>query len=83
MSDEPRSGKSAKVWRYIAAPVKATGVRGNACWLSAANEDGFRTLATQKDAGAFQTVADAHAAIAKLPRAFEDVGLIFSVESAE
>jgi hypothetical protein len=33
-------------------------------------------------ADVFQTVADAHAAIAKLPRAFEDAGLIFSVRDA-
>jgi hypothetical protein len=63
--------------------VKATGVRGNVCWLSAANASGFRTLATREDADVFQTVNDAHTAIAKLPPAFEDIGLIFSVESTD
>ena len=63
--------------------VKATGIRGKFCWLSAANEDGFRRLVTRKDADVFQTVTDAHAAIAKLPRAFEQIGLIFAVKSAE
>jgi hypothetical protein len=59
--------------------VKATGIRGKFCWLSAANEDGFRRLVTRKDADVFQTVTDAHAAIDTSPRAFEDSGLIFSV----
>jgi hypothetical protein len=63
--------------------VKATGIRGNVCWLSAAIKDGFRTLATREDASFFQTVVDARTAIAKLPSAFEDIGLSFSVESAE
>jgi hypothetical protein len=62
--------------------VKATGIRGNVCWLSAANQDGFRTLATREDADIFPTVTDAHTAIPKLPRPFEDIGLILSVESA-
>jgi len=63
--------------------VKATGITGNVCWLSAANEGGFRTLATREWADVFQTVVDAHTAIAKLPRAYEDIGLIFSVQSAD
>jgi hypothetical protein len=67
----------------MAFVVKATGRTGTVCWLSAGNEDGFRTLATRVDAGVFQTVVDARTAIAKLPRAFVDIGLIFSVESAD
>ena len=67
----------------MAFVVKATGIRGNVCWLSAANEAGFRTLATREDAGVFPTVTEAHTAIAQLPRAFRDIGLIFSVESAD
>jgi hypothetical protein len=67
----------------MAFVVKATGIRGNVCWLSAANAEGFRTLATREDADLFPTVTDAHVAIAKLPRAFEDIGLIFSVELTE
>jgi hypothetical protein len=63
--------------------VKATGIRGNVCWLSAASTEGFRSLATRKHPAVFQTVVDARTAIAKLPWAFEDVGLIFSVESAD
>jgi len=57
----------------------ATGRTGTVCWLSAANEKGFRTLATREWADVFPTVRDAYDAIAKLPRAFEDVGLFFSV----
>jgi hypothetical protein len=63
--------------------VKATGRTGTVCWLSAANEAGFRTLATREGADVFQGARAAHIAIAKLPRAFEDCGLIFSVEAAE
>jgi hypothetical protein len=59
--------------------VMATGRTGQVSWLSAASADGFRTLTTRELADAFQTVKDAHTAIAKLPRAFEDAGLIFSV----
>jgi hypothetical protein len=63
--------------------VKAVGHTGTVCWLSEANETGFRTLATREMADVFQTVADAHAAMAKMPRAFEDVGLIFYVERVD
>jgi hypothetical protein len=63
--------------------VKAMGKTGAICYLSDANEAGFRTLATREMAGVFQTAEDAHAAIAKLPRAFEDAGLIFYVERAD
>ena len=59
---------------------QGTGRTGTVCWLSVANKDGFRTLATRGDAGVFQTVVAVRTAIAKLPRAFVDIGLIFSVE---
>jgi len=59
--------------------VRATGRTGTISWLSAANSEGIRTLTTREHADVFQTVADAHAAIAKLPQAFEDAGMIFSV----
>jgi hypothetical protein len=67
----------------MAFVVKATGRTGTVCWLSAANKKGFRTLATREDAGVFPTVVDARTAIVTLPRALEDAGLIFSVESAD
>jgi hypothetical protein len=67
----------------MAFVVKATGRTGAVCWLSAANEAGFRSLATREWADVFQAARDAHIAIAKLPRAFEDCGLIFSVKSAD
>jgi hypothetical protein len=54
--------------------VKATGRAGFVCWLSAANEAGFRPLAPRTMADVFLTVQDAHDAIALLPRAFEHVG---------
>ncbi|HEV3301418.1 MAG TPA: hypothetical protein VG055_17330 [Planctomycetaceae bacterium] len=59
--------------------VRATGRTGTISWLSAANDDGFRSLVTREMADVFQTVSDAHTAIAKLPRAFEHAGVIFSV----
>jgi hypothetical protein len=66
----------------MAFVVKATGRTGNVCWLSAANKDGFRTLATREDADVFPASREAHIAIAKLPRAFEEV-VTFSVKSAD
>ena len=60
--------------------VKMTSRTGGVGWLSAANEKGFRTLAPRKMAGVFPTFTDARTAIAVLPPAFADVGLIFSVE---
>jgi hypothetical protein len=62
--------------------VKAMGRTGTV-WLSEANELGFRTLAPGEMAGIFETVTDARTAIAVLPRAFEDVGLIFYVERVD
>jgi len=59
--------------------VMATGRTGTISWLSAANDDGVRSLVTREMADVIRTVSDAHAAIAKLPRAFEDAGLFFSV----
>ena len=67
----------------MAFVVKATGRTGTVCWLSPADKAGFRTLATRELADVFQAARDVHIAIAKLPRAFEDCGLIFSVKSAD
>jgi hypothetical protein len=63
--------------------VKASGRAGYVCWLGSANEAGLRTFAPRDTASVFQTAADASAAIANLPRAFKEVGLLYSVESAE
>jgi hypothetical protein len=63
--------------------VKATSTAGNTTWLSPPNFDGFRSLASRDTAEVFQDIADAHVAIAKMPRAFNDAGIIFSVEPAE
>jgi hypothetical protein len=63
--------------------VKATGPGGGSTWLSGPRLDGFRTLAVRENADVFETVTDAHTAIAKMPRALEDAGPIFSVESAD
>jgi hypothetical protein len=60
--------------------VKATGTTGTICWLSPAGEAGLRALATREWADVFPTVADARVAIAKLPGAFVDTGLAFTVE---
>jgi len=62
--------------------VMATGRTGAISWLSAANGDGFRTLTTREMGDVFQMAADAYAAIAKLPRAFEDGELFFSVRDS-
>jgi hypothetical protein len=40
-------------------------------------------MATREHVDVFETVEDAHVAIAKMPRAFPDAGLIYSVESAD
>jgi hypothetical protein len=63
--------------------IKATGRAGYVCWLGATNESGFRAFAPRETAGVFQTATDAQAAIANLPLAFREVGLTFSVESAD
>ena len=60
--------------------IKASGRAGYVCWLGAANEAGLRAFASRETASVFQTGADASAAIANLPRAFKEVGLIYSVE---
>jgi len=65
----------------MAFVVKATGRTGTVCWLSAANDKGFRTLATRAWADVFETYEDAHTAIGILPQAFADV-VTFSIESA-
>lgn len=59
--------------------VMATGRTRTVSWLSVANGGGIRTLTTREDADVFRTVAEAHAAIAQLPRGLENAGLVFSV----
>jgi hypothetical protein len=59
--------------------VMVTSRMGTIWWLSAASEAGFRTLETRERADVFPTVKDAHDAIDKLPQAFGEAGLIFSV----
>jgi hypothetical protein len=63
--------------------VNLAGQNGFSCWLSAPNSEGFRTVSLREDAEIFQTVAEAHAAISRMPRAFSDASLVFSVEVAE
>lgn len=59
--------------------VRATGLAGTISWLSAANENGIRTLVTREMADVFQTVREALAAIDALPSTFGEVGLNFDV----
>jgi len=59
--------------------IMATSRTATISWLSTPSAGGFRTLTTREHAEVFQTVTDAHTAIAELPRAFEDSGLTFSV----
>lgn len=63
--------------------VKLSGRNNFACWLSDPDAKGVRSLVLREDAGIFKTIADAHAAIARMPRAFSEASLIFSVEAAE
>jgi hypothetical protein len=69
--------------RGMAFVVKITSRTGGVCWLSAANENGFRTLATRESADLFQKYEDANIAIRKLPRTFKGIGRAFSVEPAD
>jgi hypothetical protein len=59
--------------------VMATSRTGTTSWLSAPSAGSFRTLTTREHADVFQTVTDAHTAIAELPQAFGVSGLTFSV----
>jgi hypothetical protein len=63
--------------------VKLTSRTGAVCWLSAANENGIRTLGTRASADVFQKYEDGNIAIRKLPPAFKAIGRTFSVESAD
>jgi len=63
--------------------VKLTSRTGGVCWLSAANESGFRTVTTRESADVFQTYEEANIAIRKLPQALKGIGRTFSVESAD
>jgi hypothetical protein len=63
--------------------VKALGRTGTVCWLSEADETGSRSLATRSMAGVFNTIQDAQTAIVKLPRAYQDAGLVFYIERAD
>jgi hypothetical protein len=63
--------------------VKITTRTGAVCWLSAANEDGLRTLGSRENADVFRTYEDANGAIRKLPQAFKGIGRTFSLESAD
>jgi hypothetical protein len=63
--------------------IKASGRAGYVCWLGAPSEAGIRAFTPRQTASVFQTAADADAVIANLPRAFKEVGLIYSVESVD
>jgi hypothetical protein len=63
--------------------VKLTSRTGGVFWLSAANAEGTRTLATRENADVFRSYEDANIAIRKLPQAFKGIGRAFSVESVD
>ncbi len=63
--------------------IKATGRAGYVCWLGDANGAGLRAFAPRDKASVFETGADARAAIDNLPRAFKEVGLVYSIEVVE
>jgi hypothetical protein len=63
--------------------VKISSRTGAVCWLSAANENGIRTLGARESADVFHKYEDGNIAIRKLPQALKAVGRTFSVESAD
>ena len=63
--------------------VKATSRRGRALWISRPGIDGLRALVPRERAEVFETEADAHVAIGKMPRVFDGMGYIFAVEVAD
>ncbi len=91
--------KAARGWRHpqihqpilairrekaeIAFIVKAVDRTGTVGWLSEADDTGFRSLAARSMAGVFQTLHDAQTAIVKLPRAYQDAGLVFYIERTD
>ena len=63
--------------------VKATIRDGNVCWLAPSKAFGLRALGPRERAEVFQTVRDAHAAIAAMLRVRNRADANFSVESAD
>jgi len=62
--------------------IKASGRTEYPTWLSTPGLDGDRTLVRRESAEVFSDYAEASAVIAKLPRTFEDSGVVFSIEPA-
>jgi hypothetical protein len=63
--------------------IKTTIRNGSVCWLTPVKADGIRTPGSREKAEVFKTRKDAQNAIAKMSRAFDHAGIIFSVESAD
>jgi hypothetical protein len=61
--------------------IKTTIRNGSVCWLTPVKADGIRTPGPREKAEAFKTRKDAQNAIAKMSRAFDHAGILFSVES--
>jgi len=66
--------------RFVIKAVSATGL---VLWICPARFAEYRGFGPRKEAETFCTQADAHAAIGKLPQAFELANFAFTVEAAE
>jgi hypothetical protein len=63
--------------------VKATGPGLSAVWLSPKSDIGSHTLGPRKAAVIFPTDAQARAAVVEATESLSQLGLVFSVESAD
>ena len=63
--------------------VKATSRRGRSLWISTPGIDELRALVPRDRANVFETEKDAHIAISKMPRVFDGISYIFSVEGVD
>jgi hypothetical protein len=68
----------SKARQYV---VIAIGPSGSS-WLSVPNDEGERSLVSREQACLFPNPTAAHAAVSKLPRAFPDADIRFTVQSA-
>jgi hypothetical protein len=63
--------------------VKITNRTSHDFWLSPADTDGARSIATRENADTFQTYEDANVASRRLLETFRRYVFMFSVESAD
>jgi hypothetical protein len=63
--------------------VKAAGTGFSVTWLAPARDAGSATFGPRKSAVVFQTHAEAQAAVDKAAESLGQLGMVFSVESAD